>query len=44
MNRLGRQFGISQKYYVEDFIKDIEPLNPEKVNEIYNAALKMMQN
>ena len=43
MDNLCIMFRISEKYYVEDFIKDIEQLDLKKINEIYDAALRMQK-
>lgn len=42
MTSLCSQFNIPQKYYVKDFIKELEPLNPKEVNKIYISALEIL--
>ena len=43
MKQLCIDFDIDEKYYVEDFIKELPPLKPDEVNKIYQTALKLMQ-
>ena len=43
MKQSCKDFSIDEKYYVEDFIKELPPLEPKEVNKLYQAALKLMQ-